>query len=293
MREEWATRSMDSALRFPEDLILYGAGIILYVILHYIIKRVVSPVLIRALSRVPEGQIDGRKFRRALWKAFCFGILSAWGLYTVSTESWIFSPFGITLQWPNNATPCKVNMYYILETVYYSGSFITMFFEEKQSDFYLMIYHHFVTLVLVGFSYRYNFLRYGVFIMLLHDISDSWMDSAKIAVYLGYQTLGNILFIIFSILFIVPRILIYVFMILIPGYSFLWEFGSKLLVPIWGLLLGVFLLNSYWSVLIVRMAIEFIKKGELTKDIRDLPPQKDAKKSARENAKSESKKKNE
>ncbi|EIJ89009.1 very-long-chain ceramide synthase [Nematocida parisii] len=269
MRQEWVDRNLDPAIRIPCDIVLYAGGIGFYIVFHYIIKRIISELLIRALARVDNKNIDRRKFTRALWKVFCFGILSMCGAYCLFDQDWIFSPFGITLQWDNNATPSKINLYYMLAMVYYSGSFITMFFEEKQSDFYLMIYHHFVTLVLVCFSYRYNFLRYGAFIMFLHDVSDPWMDSAKIAVYLGYQKLGNILFIIFAGLFIIPRIFIYSTMILIPGYGFLWEFNSMYLVPIWILLLGVFLLNAYWSVLIIRMAFDFIKQGNVTKDIRD------------------------
>ncbi|KAH9386605.1 very-long-chain ceramide synthase [Nematocida major] len=275
MRPEWKNRSLDPAIRLPEDVIIYGCGVVVYFVLHYIVKQVLAAQLIKRVAKDPK-KVDERKFTRALWKAFCFGGLSLCGAICLYGESWMLTPLGITLEWPNNETPSKVNIYYVIETVYYTGSFITMFLEEKQSDFYLMIWHHFATLVLVGFSYRYNFLRYGVFIMFLHDISDPWMDSAKIAVYLGHQTLGNIMFIIFAFMFIIPRIFVYLVMILIPGYGFLWEFGSKLLVPIWGLLLAVFVLNAYWSVLIVRMALEFIKKGRVEKDIRDIAPSKKA-----------------
>ncbi|KAI5191997.1 very-long-chain ceramide synthase, partial [Nematocida minor] len=271
MRKEWENRSLDPAIRLPTDIIMYVCGIVVYTILHRIVKTTISELIIRKLARVKNpADIDRKKFTRALWKVVCFGTLSLYGIYCLAGESWIYYPLGVTMEWPNNQTPSRINNYYVIETVYYSGSFITMFFEEKQSDFYLMVWHHFVTLLLVGFSYRYNFLRYGVFIMLLHDISDPWMDSAKISVYLGYQSLGNVLFIIFAGMFIIPRIFIYLYMVLFPGYGFLWEFGSMLLVPIWGLLLGVFLLNSYWSVLIIRMAVEFIKKGKIEKDIRDV-----------------------
>lgn len=271
MRAEWENRSLDSALRVPDDIILYCCGIFLYVVFYHLVKRVFSEWLIKKLSKVDKKKIDRKKFTRALWKVFCFDCLSICGIISLYAETWMLTPIGITMQWPGNITPTKINVHYVIETVYYTGSFITMFLEEKQSDFYLMIYHHAVTLILVGFSYRYNFLRYGVFIMFLHDISDPWMDSAKIAVYLGYQSIGDFLFLMFAVMFIVPRIFIYLFMILIPGYNFLWEFGSKLLVPIWGLLLGLIVLNSYWSVLILRMGIEFVRKGRVEKDIRDVP----------------------
>lgn len=295
MRQEWKDKNLDSALRFPADPIIYLSGILLYFVLHYVIKTSFSGFMIKRFSRVSPSAIDKRKFTRALWKAFCYSILGSLGVLSLLGEDWIYAPIGITLEWPNNQTPSKINLYYMVEMVYYSGSFLTMFFEEKQSDFYLMIWHHVVTLILVGSSYHMNFLRYGAFIMTLHDISDPWMESAKIAVYLGYQTLGNALFVIFTFMFIVPRIFIYMYMILLPGYGFLLEYGSKVLVPIWILLICVFLLNLYWAVLIVRMLIAFLKKGRVEKDIRDIkqePSQQEAGQKKPDHAEAQSKDKN-
>ncbi|KAI5192767.1 hypothetical protein NECID01_2073 [Nematocida sp. AWRm77] len=271
MRKEWAERSLTSAIRVPEDFVLYGVGITLYCVFLVLVKRYLSEIMIQKLrNSSKKTAIPMQKFTRALWKMVCFSIMFGWGVHCLWGDNWMFSALGITFEWPGNNTPWKINAYYVLETVYYSGSFVTMFFEEKQSDFYLMIWHHFVTLVLIGFSYHYNFLRYGAFLMFLHDASDPWMECAKLAVYLGYQTLGNVLFVVFTIMFIVPRIFVYSVLVLIPGYTFLWEYQSKLLVPIWGLLVAVFLLNLYWSMLILRMLYDFLSKGKVDKDIRDI-----------------------
>ncbi|KAI5172522.1 very-long-chain ceramide synthase [Nematocida sp. LUAm3] len=272
MRKEWENRSTDSAVRLPKDPLYIGIGLVIYCILCFITKNYLSKFLIKKFAKskkIPD--IPMKKFTRALWKGISFTILMLWGIYSLWGESWVLSPLGITMEWKNNKTPWQINMHYIVATVYYTGSFVTMFLEEKQSDFYLMIWHHFVTLVLMGFSYHLNFLRFGTFLMLLHDVADPWMEAAKITVYLGYQSLGNVLFLIFSIMFIVPRIFIYAYMIIIPGYFFLFEYGSHLLVPIWGLLIAVLLLNSYWSVLILRMLLEFLSRGKVDKDIRDTP----------------------
>lgn len=276
MRKEWAERSLDSALRYPEDFQLYGAGLVLYCLFLRLVKKYLAGMLVRRLAKSKTSNIPMQKFTRALWKLVCFATMFAWGVYSLCGETWMYHSLGITFEWPGNRTPWAIHVYYVLETVYYSGSFVTMFFEEKQSDFYLMIWHHFVTLLLIGFSYRFNFLRYGAFLMILHDASDPWMEAAKLAVYLGYQTLGNVLFVVFTAMFIVPRIFVYSVMVLVPGYSFLWEYGSRLLVPIWGLLMAVFLLNLYWSMLILRMLYDFLSRGKVEKDIRDVDEQERA-----------------
>lgn len=269
MKKEWINRSFNCALRYPEDVYLYGAGLISYAVLYLLVRNYLSDLIVRKYSRAKMNQVTRRKFHRALWKFLAYSVLAIYGACALCTEKWMVSPFEITLGWPGNKTPAKINVYYLLEASYYTGSFLTMFIEDRQSDFYLMVWHHFVTLVLLVFSYRLNFLRHGVFLMIIHDVSDPWMDAAKIAVYLGNQVLGNCLFAVFTVMFIVPRILIYPMMIIFPGYRFMKEYGDRSFVPIWVLLVAVFVLNGYWAILIVRMLMDFLRKGNVEKDIRD------------------------
>jgi TLC domain len=274
MRKEWTDRPLGSALRHPKDLQIFGAGLLLYAALYTTSKLVLSRLLIRLFAKRKLKESTEKKFSRALWKFLVYSTLALYGIASLCTEAWMLSPIQITFAWPGNNTPSKINLYYLLETIYYTGSFATMFLEEKQSDFYLMLWHHFVTLVLIGFSYRCNFLRHGVFLMILHDVSDPWMESAKLTVYLGYQRLGNVLFGIFTAAFIIPRIVVYPLFILVPGWGYMNEYRDVRLVPIYCLLMAVFLLNCYWAVLILRMLVEFIKRGNVERDIRDQEEEK-------------------
>jgi len=270
MRKEWEGRSVESALRYPEDVVIFAVGLMMFIVLHRFTKNQLSKYLIDRFSKKNVKEIPENKFNRALFKFVSFSFLLCWGVFSLYDQPWMLYPFGLTLEWEGNRTPWKINYYYVIEVVYYVGSMVTVFFEDRQSDFYLMIWHHVVTLLLIGFSYRYNFLRYGVFLMVLHDVSDPWMEAAKISVYLGYQNLGNALFAFFTLFFIIPRIFIYIYMVLYPGYYFLFEYGSKILVPIWCLLISVFLLNLYWASLIVTMLIDLVAKGKVERDIRDV-----------------------
>lgn len=270
MHKEWIDRPLGSAIRYSADLVYFSVGLGAYFVLYFLFRQVLSVQLVHKLSNKKVQQLPMHKYNRALWKVFCYTLMFAWGVYTFYGDTWMFSAVKITFAWPNNDTPWQVHIYYILETVYYTGSFVTMFFEEKQSDFVIMAMHHIFTLSLIGFSYTHNFLRYGTVIMALHDIADPWMEAAKLSVYFGHQTVGNVLFLVFTFVFIIPRVVVYVFLILIPGYSFLWDYGSTLLVPIWSLLVSIFLLNVYWSTLILRMLFGFIFRGKVDKDIRDV-----------------------
>lgn len=260
------------ALRVPQDPVLFFIGIAFYAVLYPLFSGPITNYLIRTFSRVPDASISRPKFTRALWKAVCYSALAVWATYTLYGEQWKYSPFEITLIWKDNITPWQANVYYVLETVYYTGSFFTMFLEERQSDFSLMILHHITTLSLVSLSYCFNFIRYGVFIMMLHDIGDPFMEVAKVFVYLGFQKIGDFFFALFAVFFIVPRIIIYFFMILLPGARFLTSYGGVLCPMIFVMLLSTFFLNLYWSCLILKMATKFLSQGRVEKDIRDAEP---------------------
>ena len=42
-----------------------------------------------------------------------------------------------------------------------------------------MLFHHIVTMVLLGWSYEMGYHRIGVLVLICHDISDVFLDSAK------------------------------------------------------------------------------------------------------------------
>lgn len=54
-------------------------------------------------------------------------------------------------------------------------------------DRYQMLTHHIVTSILLASSYYFNVTKYGVPIMLLHDVADPLMEAAKMSLYAGAQ----------------------------------------------------------------------------------------------------------
>ena len=67
----------------------------------------------------------------------------------------------------------------------YLFALAVMPFEPKQkvTDYIALIIHHGVTLYLLYTSYTMGFFRVGVVIAFLHDLSDPFMEIAKIALY--------------------------------------------------------------------------------------------------------------
>jgi hypothetical protein len=55
-----------------------------------------------------------------------------------------------------------------------------MFLEVRRKDWAESFAHHVVTLGLLYYSWYGNFTRSGVMIMLIHDVSDIFLESAKV-----------------------------------------------------------------------------------------------------------------
>jgi len=48
----------------------------------------------------------------------------------------------------------------------------TILFDKKRSDFPEYVLHHFLTFILILFSYVVNYLPVGATVMILHDVTD-------------------------------------------------------------------------------------------------------------------------
>lgn len=69
---------------------------------------------------------------------------------------------------------------YAVEMGFYAFSIPhLLLFETKRKDFFVMVMHHLVTLLLIAFSLSFNFMRIGVPVMALHDVCDIFLEGAK------------------------------------------------------------------------------------------------------------------
>lgn len=137
-------------------------------------------------------------------------------------------------------------------------------------DFTEQVIHHFVTIILISFSYSLNLLRIGSLVLLLHDSSDYLLEASKLFNYTHWRRLCDTLFIIFSLVFFYTRLVLFPTRILYTTYFEstvnLGTFFGYYFLNI--LLMILQLLHVFWSCLILRMIYSFIKKGQMEKDVR-------------------------
>ncbi|EJW01984.1 hypothetical protein EDEG_03564 [Edhazardia aedis USNM 41457] len=270
MKKEWNTRNFDSNVCLPIDIPIILILIILYTIVRStLIKNIAENLLRKSSLSNADKQKVSQKFFGSLYRLAIYFTFALFGLSYMCGQDWIFKCFEYTLTWKNNVIPTVVFAHYYIEVSYYIASIIFLFYEPRMSDFYQMLSHHICTIILIVFSYHNNFLRYGVSIMILHDLSDPFMELAKLCFYLKYQKIADLLFTVFASVFITTRCLVYPFFVVFPAIYFAFTFGIKwqFVVQITALIF-LLVLNLTWSFFIIKMVISFVKKGKVKGDIR-------------------------
>ena len=105
----------------------------------------------------------------------------------------------------------EIFWYYSIELSFYMSLLVSQFTDVKRKDFWQLFVHHIVTIALILLSYMFNFQRVGTLILLLHDSVDYWLELAKMANYAKFEKLCDRLFIVFTIVWCLTRILLFPF----------------------------------------------------------------------------------
>lgn len=217
------------------------------------------------------------KFVEAVWRLlfyiyFCWVGFSA--LFAGGTAVWILDTKEHWIGWPLQPISNAIDYYYQVEL----GAYIhqLLWTEVSRSDSVEMIIHHLATILLIVFSYLTNFTRIGASILLLHDSSDVFLESAKVFVYISKTKHGkwaskycDTLFALFAVSFFISRLIIYPRFLI---YSLVYE--APAILGGWpghglfsGLLMVLQFLHIFWFYLILRMIPALVSTG-IKEDVR-------------------------
>ena len=107
-----------------------------------------------------------------------------------------------------------VAIFYIFQLSYYLSLLMSHWFDVRRKDFVEMLVHHVATILLLSFSWTVNCVRIGTLILVVHDVADLFLEPAKILKYAGYQRVCDVLFLIFSFVWCVSRMIVFPFCLL-------------------------------------------------------------------------------
>ena len=125
------------------------------------------------------------KFVVSGWKFINYCITSAIGIYCLSVEEWMWNPVLYFKNFDFQSLSAPIKLYYQIGLASYIYASISVFIQPKQKDFYIMLVHHVTTLFLIYTSLLSGLHRIGSVILVLHEISDPFMEVAKLFLYSG------------------------------------------------------------------------------------------------------------
>uniref|UniRef100_A0A3Q1GUE3 Ceramide synthase 2-like n=1 Tax=Acanthochromis polyacanthus TaxID=80966 RepID=A0A3Q1GUE3_9TELE len=222
------------------------------------------------LRRNQDRPCQTRKFGEAAWRFFFYLTAFMAGLSCLIDRPWFWDHRECWRQYPVQVKALAHYWYYMLELGFYGSLLLRISVDIKRKDFKEQVVHHLATIFLLSFSYCANYIRIGTLVMLLHDSSDILLESAKMFNYgTGWRKTCDTLFVVFAVVFLVTRLLIFPTKIIrttlvlsmevfepFAGYYFF----NILLMVLQGL-------HIFWAGLIIRMVYKFLK-GKLEKDER-------------------------
>ena len=108
----------------------------------------------------------------------------------------------------------------MLEMAFYWSLFITQFFDVKRKvnlnqlkawsvlfqDFWEMFVHHVATLALLTLSWTNHMHRMGSLVLMVHDITDHWLELAKLFRYAGWNSACDASFVVFTVTWAFSRL---------------------------------------------------------------------------------------
>lgn len=210
-----------------------------------------------------------RKATESSWRFVVYLATTVYGTIVTFKEPWLWD---LKLCFSGHGThplTDEIYYYYLLETGFYLSLIMSLFVDVKRKDFWQMVIHHFVTFSLLALSYSTGFFRIGCIIMLLHDVTDVFLESSKVLHYANWDTTTTIGFVLFALVFYSTRLVYYPFWVLYtvyysPDYCGPYKSWSSFLI----LLLCLQVLHLFWAHAISVVARMSLSGGTFAGDIR-------------------------
>lgn len=209
--------------RSPYDVCFAVSWGMVLLVLRTVLMRVLLLPLAQVLVPRPNGeQRDVKSAERFHRKVYRFAeqgwilILYATSLVLVVVVArrqpfWPWKPEQLWLEYPRTTMDALTKAVYLWEASNYIHQVFVINLEERRSDFWQMLTHHIVTLFLIGGSYVCCFHPVGIVVLLLMDPADVCLSTAKMLKYMGWQTLCDIMFGIFMLVWVITRHIAYAF----------------------------------------------------------------------------------
>lgn len=287
--------------------------IFLCAILLFVVRRLLTTYILRplAIHRWKIEKLEIQRFTESAWFSLYYPLFVLFGLYVLRDATWMYNLDELFYHFPQghlqdlvdhtgggggsstaaSRTPL-LKFYSLVGCGFYLQAIVALVFvDERMKDYVEMLVHHASTIVLIFLSVFTMHHRVGSLILILHDVVDIFLYSAKAMHSAKKQTGANILFFAFTVSFLVLRLMLFPYIVYLlavnpnrlfwPSTHFLFRHVPNVSVPIefssYGLclnrycisthhflnalLLVLVVLHVYWFVLVVKLLVKTLGAG--------------------------------
>ncbi|XP_038573005.1 ceramide synthase 2-like [Micropterus salmoides] len=201
-----------------------------------------------------------KRFCEASWRCVFYLFAFVCGVLALYDKPWFYNLKEVWAGFPKQSMLPSQYWYYLLEMGFYLSLLFSLTFDVKRKDFKEQVIHHIATLTLLSFSWISNYIRIGTLVMAVHDSADILLEGAKVFNYAKWHQTANAIFVVFTLLFIVTRLVIFPFWLI----HCTWVYPLDEFSPFFGyyffnvMLLVLQILHLYWAALISRMVYKLI-----------------------------------
>lgn len=198
-----------------EDVLAICGFVLLLSLTRFFVERwLLFPLLTHLLKNKKDSRKIAWKASENTFYAVFYVISLATGWMVYQHESWkvnLFAPSCISAFWEHHPpVSSEFRFYYLFELSYYVSCVLFLLFHDtKRKDFAEFFTHHVATISLIVLSYILGWMRLGLIILLLHDVGDVFLYSAKVMHYLAIHPWDIAVFAIFSVVFYVSRLFLF------------------------------------------------------------------------------------
>ncbi|CAL5333721.1 unnamed protein product [Camellia sinensis] len=226
------------------------------------------------------------KCSESMWKLTYYATVEACVLTITYHESWFKDTKGYFRGWPNQELKLPLKLFYMCQCGFYVYSIVALLtWETRRKDFAVMMSHHVVTVILIGYSYIASFFRIGSIILALHDASDVFLEAAKVFKYSEKELGASVFFGLFAISWLILRLIVFPFWVINSSSYHICEFlrcseayPMSLYYVFNTMLLTLLVFHIYWWVLICSMITRQLKnRGKVGEDIRSAKKKEEEK----------------
>eukprot|EP00357_Protocruzia_adherens_P028042 CAMPEP_0115021162 /NCGR_PEP_ID=MMETSP0216-20121206/30699_1 /TAXON_ID=223996 /ORGANISM="Protocruzia adherens, Strain Boccale" /LENGTH=346 /DNA_ID=CAMNT_0002393419 /DNA_START=67 /DNA_END=1104 /DNA_ORIENTATION=- len=259
-----------------EFLSMLAYAVIISVVRSVFVKFFTDPVK-TLLKDCPEKDVRAAKVTQALFKVIFYVSIVTWAYLLIKDTEFLGPQLGgsgdfknIWRNFPYYSYPEGLTTYYMFSLAYHVQSlFFHVLITERRNDYLEMLLHHTVTCFLLYISFVLNYVRVGVLVTFVHDISDIFIYGAKFLVDLKWEKIQIPYYGLLMTSLAYTRLYVYPFYVIQWG-AYYCEEQAK--VEIRGRDIGLVMLfmllflHIYWFCILLKIGFSKIFKGKRMED---------------------------